>query len=293
MKTGSNRPSGSNKITNRWLNWVNNSVGTIMFFNRRSALLQTISSINFINWSDNNPLKAGLAFANQPQYWKDFAMIFNSDKLKQRRGGLKSDVQEAEIANAAKNAKDKASAVVSYLLKIGFTPTQLADSFAIATGGATFLINRTKSYKKQGFDQETAEAKAFEDFSAISDETQQSGDPMLISAQQASHLGRLVLAFQNTPMQYTRLMKKAAQDIVNGRGDFKTNMSKILYYGFIQNLIFSALSNALFALIPGFDDDEPEEDALDKKTERILNSMVDTILRGSGLTGAEIGRAHV
>ena len=288
MKSGRNRPSQPGAYEQQWLNWVNNSVGTIMFFNRRSALMQMLSFANFVNWSDNNPLKAGIAFANQPAYWKAWAKIFNSPKLKERRGGLKSDVQEQEIANQAKNSKNKAGAVIAYLLKIGFTPTQLADSFAIATGGATFLINRTKSYKKQGFDQETAEAKAFEDFSAISDETQQSGDPMLISAQQASHLGRLVLAFQNTPMQYTRLMKKAAQDIANGRGDFKTNMSKILYYGFMQNLIFSALQNAMFALIPGFDDDEPEEDALDKKTERILNNMLDTILRGSGLTGAVI-----
>ena len=288
MKSGRNRPSQPGAYEQKWLNWVNNSVGTIMFFNRRSAIMQMLSFANFVNWSDNNPLKAGVAFANQPAYWKAWSKIFNSPKLKERRGGLKSDVQEQEIANQAKNSKDKAGAVVAYLLKIGFTPTQLADSFAIATGGATFLVNRTKTYKKQGLSDAEAEAKAFEDFSAISDETQQSGDPMLISAQQASHLGRLVLAFQNTPMQYTRLMKKAAQDIANGRGDFKTNMSKILYYGFVQNLIFSALSNALFALIPGFDDDEPEEDALDKKTERILNNMIDTILRGSGLTGAVV-----
>ena len=288
MKSGRNRPSQPGAYEQQWLNWVNNSVGTIMFFNRRSAIMQTLSFANFINWSDNNPLKAGIAFANQPAYWKAFAEIFNSPKLKERRGGLKSDVQEQEIASQAKNSKDKAGAVIAYLLKIGFTPTQIADSFAIATGGASFLVNRTKTYQKQGMDYEAARAKAFEDFSAISDETQQSGDPMLISAQQASHLGRLVLAFQNTPMQYTRLMKKAAQDIANGRGDFKTNMSKILYYGFVQNLIFSALSNALFALIPGFDEEEPEEDALDKKTERILNNMIDTILRGSGLTGAVI-----
>ena len=288
MKSGRNRPAQPGAYEQQWLNWVNNSVGTIMFFNRRSALMQMLSFANFVNWGDNNPLKAGIAFANQPAYWRAWSKIFNSPKLKERRGGLKSDVQEQEIANQAKNSKDKAGAVIAYLLKIGFTPTQLADSFAIATGGATFLINRTKTYKKQGLSQADAEAKAFEDFSAISDETQQSGDPMLISAQQASHLGRLVLAFQNTPMQYTRLMKKAAQDIANGRGDFKTNMSKILYYGFVQNLIFSALQNALFALIPGFDDEEPEEDALDKKTERILNNMLDTILRGSGLTGAVV-----
>ena len=61
------------------MNWVNNSVGAIMFLNTRSAVLQTISAINFINWSDNNVLAAGKAFANQPQYWKDFMRLFNSD----------------------------------------------------------------------------------------------------------------------------------------------------------------------------------------------------------------------
>ena len=66
-------------------------------------------------------------------------MIFNSDKLKQRRSGLQTDVNQAEIANEAKGAKNKAGAVIAYLLKIGFTPTQIADSFAIAVGGASVL----------------------------------------------------------------------------------------------------------------------------------------------------------
>ena len=288
MKSGSNTPRSAGKIERKWLNWVNNSVGTIMFFNRRSALLQMLSFTNFINWSDNNPAKAAAAFANQPLYWKKWAEIFNSDKLKERRGGLKSDIQESEIANQAKNSKDKAAAVVSYLLKIGFTPTQIADSFAIATGGATFLINRTKKYEKQGLSKKEAEAKAFEDFGRISDETQQSGDPMLISQQQASHLGRLILAFQNTPMQYTRLMKKAGKDIINRRGSDVENLSKIAYYGFVQNLIFSSLQSALFALIPGFDDEEEDDAKLEDKAIRTANSMVDTILRGSGLAGAVV-----
>ena len=288
MKSGSNTPRSAGKIERKWLNWVNNSVGTIMFFNRRSALLQMLSFTNFINWSDNNPAKAAAAFANQPLYWKKWAEIFNSDKLKERRGGLKSDIQESEIANQAKNSKDKAAAVVSYLLKIGFTPTQIADSFAIATGGATFLINRTKKYEKQGLSKKEAEAKAFEDFSRISDETQQSGDPMLISQQQSSHLGRLILAFQNTPMQYTRLMKKAGKDIINRRGSDVENLSKIAYYGFVQNLIFSSLQSAMFALLPGFDDEEPDDAKLEDKAIRTANSMVDTILRGSGLAGAVI-----
>ena len=152
MKTGSNSPNqNGDPITSKWLQWVNNSIGTIMFFNRRSALLQLTSATNFLNWSDNNPAKAALAFANQPQYWKDWAMIFNSDKLKQRRSGLKSDVQESEIANAAKNTEDKIGAIIAYLLKIGFSPTQIADSIAISSGGATFYRNRVNSLKKKRF----------------------------------------------------------------------------------------------------------------------------------------------
>ena len=81
MENGTNRQSGNNKLTNSFLNWVNNSVGAIMFFNFRSATLQTISLFNFINWSDNNPAQAALALANQPQYWKDVIRLFNSSPL--------------------------------------------------------------------------------------------------------------------------------------------------------------------------------------------------------------------
>jgi shikimate kinase len=297
MINGTNRTVGTkNKQVNAWLNWVNNSTGAIMFLNVRSAILQTLSATNFINWSDNNPLKAAAAFANQKQYWSDFAMIFNSDKLKQRRSGLQTDVNAAEIANEAEGAKNKAAAVVTYLLKIGFTPTQMADSFAISIGGASFYRNRVKTYLKEGMDQAAAEKQAFEDFSKTADEAQQSSDPYLVSQEQRSVLGRLVLAFQNTPMQYTRLMKKAMKDLANGRGDAKTHISKIIYYGAVQNFIFSALQSALFAVIPGFDDEDESEmtdkerEKLERKNDkrnlRIINSMTDSILKGSGARGA-------
>ena len=289
MENGTNRPSGTNRLTNNFLNWVNNSVGAIMFMNVKSALLQTISSVNFLNWSDNNPFKAALALANFPQYVKDFSFLWNSPKLVQRRSGLRKDINEAELANAAQGAKNKPAAMLSYLLKLGFTPTQLADSFAIASGGATFYRNRLNTYKKQGLSEAEASDKAFEDFAEASDVAQQSADPMLISQQQASVLGRLLLAFQNTPAQVTRIFNKASRDFINGRGDQKTNISKMIYYGAVQGFIFAALQNAAFALIPGFDDEEDKEKKgkeFDKKEERILNSMVDTMLRGSGVYGA-------
>ena len=308
MKNGKNRPEGTDALTNRWMNWINGSTAAIMFFNVRSAILQTISSINYLNWNDNNPLMAAKAFANQKQYWTDFAMIINSDKMKERRAGLKADVTQAEIANAANSAKNKARGILSYLQKIGFTPTQAADSFSIAIGGAAFYRNRVNTYLKQADEdgnlintEKEAEDKAWLDFSMISDQSMQSADPLYISKQQTTSLGRLVLAFANTPLQYNRLIKKAALDLVNKRGDWKTNMSKILYYGALQNFIFSALQSALF--LPFEDEEEEvlakmskeqraEYDKLKKKQEdktvNILNGMADTVLRGSGITGALI-----
>ena len=281
MKTGRNRPSGANKLTNVFLNWVNDSVGTIMFFNTRSALLQTLSIVNFINWGDNNPIEAAKAFSNQKQFWADFSMLFNSDFLKQRRSGLKLDVNADEIASAAETQTNKAKAAFAALLKAGFTPTQMADSFAIAMGGASFIRNRINKYVSDGMSKNEAEEKAFLDFQEIAEETQQSSRPDRVSQQQASPLGRIILAFANTPMQYMRLSKKAFLDLKNGRGDTKTNITKIIYYTAVQNIIFSSLQAALFAM--AFDDDE---EAAENKKLRVANSMLDSVLRGAGIYGA-------
>lgn len=301
METGTNKSFGKDSTAAKWNTWVTNSVGAIMFFNRRSATLQLLSTANFMNTGDNNPLKAGAAFANQPQYWKDWSMIFNSPKLKERRGGLKSDVQEAEIAAAARDSKNKPQAILSYLLKIGFTPTKIADSFAIASGGAAFYRNRVNTYKKQGLSEKEAEAKAFEDFSLISDQTQQSGDPMLISKQQAGFAGRFILNFANTQAQMTRMQKRDFQDLINrrrieGKNQFQsdaTYLSRIGYYAAIQNVAFNALQNGIFTLLPGFDDEDEaklSEKELEKKQKkeddkffRVANGMLDTTLRGAGV----------
>ena len=284
METGSNRLQGGpkNRIANNFMNWVNNSVGAIMFFNARSAVLQTISAFNFINFTDNNIYAAGKAFANQEQYWSDFVFLFNSDFLKQRRSGLQGDINAAELASAIAGKRNKAKAALNYLLTKGFLPTQIADSFAIASGGSTFYRNRINTLMKEGMTKAEAEAETMIQWRELSEEAQQSSRPDKISQQQAGPLGRVILAFANTPMQYTRLQKRAIQDLINGRGDWKENMGKVLYYGFVQNLIFNALQAALFAVL--FDDDED----LDPKSGRIANGMADSLLRGLGIYGAAV-----
>ena len=290
---GTNRPTGKNKLVNRWLDWINGSVGATMFFNARSAVLQQLSFVNFMNFADNNVFKAAARFANQKQFWSDFATIFNSDYLKQRRSGAGFDVSSSEIAREVSNAKDPVSAAIRYILNKGFLPTQMGDSFAIAIGGSSFLRNRINTYLKQGLSKKEAETKAFIDFQQIAEATQQSARPDMISQQQASVLGRFILAFQNVTSQYARIVKKSTIDLVKRRKSpgyvtqvqsDMANVSRIMYYGAIQSMIFYGLQSALFAMM--FDDDEQDEEFFDKKKDRILNGTLDSLLRGMGVGGA-------
>ena len=293
METGTNRLSGiKDGPTKWWYDWVNGSVGATMFWNTRSAMLQTISTVNFTNLADNNPLAQAKAFMNQPQFWKDFAMIFNSPMLKQRRGGLQMDVSASELTSAFESGNRNPKAILQKFLQWGFTPTRIADSFAIAMGGSGFYRNRLNKYIKEGLSLVKAKEKAWLDFQEIAEETQQSSRPDLISQQQAGPLGRLILAWQNTPMQMTRLMKKKLSDVVNRRkkeGQTQlqsdiANLSGIAYYGAIQNLWFMTLQSGLAWLMFGSD----MEDKIEKKELQVVNGAFDTLLRGTGVYGAAI-----
>jgi len=293
IKSGRRRPQGTNKNVNRFLDYLQASIGGVMFFNMRSSVLQQLSIVNFINFEDNNLFQAAKAFANQKQYWRDWVMIFNSDMLKQRRGGLTMDINYQDIASHAARSKQPIRAIIKRLLTLGFTPTQISDSMAIASGGATFYRNRVKTYLKQGLSQKEAEQKAFDDFQGVAESTQQSARPDMTSSQQNSVLGWFILGFQNVTSQYARIMKKSASDIINRRisPPYKTqrksdmaNVSRILYYGFVQNIIFYTLQTALFAAL--FNEDEDDEEFLKGKKGRILNGTLDSLLRGAGVGGA-------
>jgi len=293
MTSGRNRSSKMGKLENRLLDYINNSVGTVMFFNMRSALLQTISAVNFIDFGSNNIYNAAKAFANQGQYWKDFSELMNSEFLVERRNGLKLNVSESEIADAAATSKNKAKAAIAYILSKGYLPTQFADSFAIASGGATFYRNRINALMKEGMSEADAKKQAFLEFREIAEESQQSSRPDRVSQQQASTLGRLILAFQNTPMQMNRLGKKSFLDLINrrkrkGMTQFQSdvsNISRVTYYMAVQSMIFSALQQGLFAL--AFNDEE-EEESENERYLNVANGMLNTVLNGTGIYGVAL-----
>ena len=169
-----------------------------MFLNMRSGLLQLISNVNFINWGDNNIYNAAKAFTSK-DYFPTVLKLLNSDYLVNRRDGLKINVNEAELADAGRKGGIKG--MINYILDKGFAITRVMDSVAIATGGATFFINRKQSLQnrvKQRNWQTLYRSKklmqqAFDDFYAIAEETQQSSNPSKISQQQASLAGRVIL----------------------------------------------------------------------------------------------------
>ncbi len=295
MRTGRNSTPTNNGVTDGIVRWLNAAVGNIMFLNRRSAVLQLISFTNFINFEGNNLYQAGKAFANQPKYWKDWVYLMNSDYLVDRRDGLKINVNEADIATTAK--ENGFQGVLAKILQLGFIPTKMADSAAIATGGASFYRNRVNALIKGGMSKAAAEKQAMQDFITTAEVSQQSSDPSKISKQQAEPIGRIILAFANTPSQYARIIKRAAQDLKNGRGDAKTHLSRIVYYGALQNVVFNFLQQAMFAAMMGDDEDESEEDTAaksankTKKAIKVANSMTDGILRGIGVAGAVVSVA--
>jgi len=288
METGRTRSLKMDRGSAMMMNYLNGSIGSIMNFNTRSAALQTISTLNFLNMRENNPIAAARAMGNTKQFVKDFKYIMNSPMLKQRRDGLEMNVTEAELASAATGSKNPIQSIIAKVLKHGYLPTKMADSFAISFGGATFYRNRIKMYEKQGMKTKEAEKQAWLDFQTLSERTQQSSRADLLSKQQTSLIGRFILPFANTPMQMNRAGMKDILDISKGRyknaAELSEKMGRITYYMGAQVALFAGLQSGMFALMLN-DEDVPKENVARAKT-YMLGSTTDSFLRGFGVQGA-------
>ena len=290
---GKSRPESTNDSFNTTLNYINGSVATIMFLNMRSAALQTISAANYVNWTDNNPIEIAKVISENPKLFIETAKkIWSSDALRDRRTGLKINVQEAEMAKAMKQGgRSAAQEIWDQMIKIGFKPTQMADSFAIVMGGTPFYMNRMKTYEKEGMSKNKAADKAFEDFLDKTQEGQQSSQMDRISNIQTGLMGRLVFSFNNTPFQMSRLQKKAFLDLKNNRGDKKTNISRLAYYGLVQSSIFYGMQQAFYSTVMTDDEELSEKEKAEKYTmyekrvDKLGRSVWQGILTGSGLPG--------
>lgn len=148
------------------------------------------------------------------------------------------------------------------------------------------MAGKYKQHLAKGMDTEAAWNAAYKDFVSQSEEAQQSTRPERLGSQQTTRTGKLLLAFANTPMQYNRKMSKALQDIrgyglTSSRG--RQAAVRIAYYGAAQNLAFNMLQQLSFGLIGLEEDDEMQGD--------VINSIINTILRGAGIYGALLASA--
>ena len=282
MSGSSGVPSDS--ISQKWNDWLNNSVGAIMFLNVRSAALQGLSIWNYMSPSNiigfNSDLAKIIASPSSEQK-KMFTDLWNDPMMKERRARAGFDVNANEVLEAAKNGD--LSKFTQKALNKGFALTSLMDSFAIASGGTAFV----RQEMKNGASLEDAK-QAWRD---KTQEAQQSARPDRVSQQQKAGVSKFILAFANTPAQYFRLSQKAFRTIKQHGITSKEGMAaarKMAYYMAVQNGIFTMMQSASMALLGGFGSDDEKE--VQEATNQ-LNSMMSSVLRGMGLYGAVIDAA--
>ena len=286
MNSGRNRVNqNQSKLGKAMMSWLNGSVGVTMFLNTRSATLQLISFSNYIDMDVNPIHKAVDRYTDVKQFWSDAIELMNSDYMIERRQGLKIDVNEAELADATNAAPDKFKAAISWLLSKGFAPTKVADSLAIVFGGAPYYRNAVIKYKKLGLEEKEAEQQAFIDFRRKTEESQQSSSPERISMQQADPQGRMLLTYANTQSQYARIIKKELNNLKKGRGDAIKSVSRIAYYGIMQNALFIAMQTAVLPMLLGDQPDQEKEGIKNRDDFKIINGVLDSFLRGAGIAG--------
>ena len=272
MSTGKSAGGIMDSTTQKWNDWALGSVGTIMFFNFRSAALQMLSVGNY-GFSDQvnsakfiGNLAAGLARVPIDMLNKNSGLRkrMRSDYLNERRQRAGFDVNMADLAASIEGSKNFGD-VTKKILNFGFKATSAIDSLAIAVGGEAFV-------KAGGTERAWIEQ---------SEEAQQSSRPDRVSKWQTTGASKFVLAFANTPAQYFRLAQKAARTIRSKNSSTSEKVgaaSKLLWYMAAQNMIFTALQSATWGV---FDDDE-------EKVNSAYNSISDSILRGMGMYGAVI-----
>ena len=259
------------KTTRAVQGFINGTIGGIMFLNMKSAALQLLSFPNYF-FSSPQAFTSGLGKG----YWESMKRIRNSNWAKERGAG-KTQLETQELFES--EGGSFAAKGIRTMLEKGYFLTKGFDKLAIAVGGAAYLNGKYKQNMKDGMDSKDAFHQAMKQFIAQTEETQQSTRQERLGRQQTSGMGRAILAFANTPMQYNRLSWKAIKDIRAGK-NIGGNLGKVAWYLGVQNAIFTSAQQALYAALDMEDEDEVET-VLDG-----ANSMLSTVLRGAGIYGA-------
>ena len=276
--SGKNEPAKSTDATNFIERTLQRQVGSVMFFNVRSALLQHLSYFNFYA-EDFNAMREGGSPTQQEKLLVAEAM---RPYLGDRGKGRTDVVLEQLFGRDSRNWFD-------VMIEKGYDLTKWGDKNAIAWGGSKYMVGKMRQYKKEGLTDAEAVAEAYKDFIRVTEATQQSTLPERLGREQTTKMGRYLLAFANTPQQYNRKISRAIQDLKGLKGvnteeaaaRKKKAIGEIVWYLGAQNAIFTSLQSLSFAAL-GLDAGDDDE----VRATNWVNSMVNTILRGAGAYGA-------
>jgi hypothetical protein len=289
--------SMKNPNQNIYSNWLNRASSVTMFVNIPSAIGQTISSFNFaFDAKDESLLMEYVRNMGKPLHDKDFYDSYRKVSaalwIKARMKGNLSSQELREIANNT----SQLSLMVNDLLSKGYTPTRYVDAFAITAGGTPFYMAiRDRQYamyrktlpEKQAM--EKAEGDALFALYKTANFSQQSSEQFALSKEQKNIITRQLLTFGSVNLQYNRIVVRAIRDIFNNRGNLTNNLAKIVFYMFLQNIVFQIYSKGLSYIVGqlrGEDDDEEIKRAYRESYAKVANSTFDTALRGFGAFGA-------
>ena len=279
--TGRNTPVKKTGETQFIEKLLQRQVGGIMFFNVRSAILQHLSLFNYM-FEDGQAVRRG---SKAPQAVKEKVAEKMNDYLSDRGQGRTELLVDELFGRTGQNFADT-------LVEKGYSLTKWGDQNAIKAGGARFMAGKFMEYSKTMPENEAMD-RAYQDFFRVTEATQQSTKPERLGKQQTTTLGRYILAFANTPMQYNRKISRAIKDLKglrNVKGPEASKRKKqavkeIMWYMGAQNAIFSSLQSLSFAAL-GLDDGDDE-----KRAVNWANSLVNTLMRGAGVYGALAGAA--
>jgi hypothetical protein len=288
--------SQKNLNQNFFSKFLNQQSAVTMFLNFPSAIGQSISSFNFmIDAAEEGVLSAYLKNLSKGALNKDaresFAKLSTAMWIRARMKGNLSSQELREIANNS----NKFEQMVSDMLSAGYTPTRTVDALAITLGGTPFYMAiRDKQYayykKTMPADKamEMAEGDALYMVYKKSNFSQQSSEQFALSKEQKNIIVRQLLTYGSVNLQYNRIIVRSIRDIRNNRGDLKVHLANIVFYGFLQNLVFQIYSKALSGILSliGDDDDEEIKRAYQTSFAKVANATYDTLMRGFGALGA-------
>ena len=277
-KTEQARSTPESRGFTKWLNWT---VGGVMFFNTRSAILQLISIWNY--WVENPAhFSEGGKKKNKALRKKMGARIKDSAWVKNRAQG-KTDVILDEIFNESTEGNNKFERTIDKAIKKGYTLTKLGDMQAILRGGVKWSTGYAAELMENGMTEEEAIEAAYTEFVAKAEETQQSARQSRLGKSQTTPFGKVFLAFQNTPMQYARKVSRALRDInAEGTSPARKKQAKreARYYGIAAPTIFAGLQQMVVSALWSDDDEKNRESIV-----QWLMSFIHTNMSGAGAVG--------